>query len=217
MTKGPLENFIIKDGWMVPAIDTQCLPWVLNEIPKFDIVLKYVKSRKTFVQAGGNIGVFPALLAHHFDLTITFEPDEENYKALIANTDHLNNILPVRAALGENNGKARELVIDRTNIGAHRMEYGNGDIPVYTIDEITPSEGGVSLIWLDIEGAELIALKGGIEAIKRDKPVIVLEMAGHSKRFYDIDEEVTRNWLKNLGYELVEKTQQDEIFVHTGI
>lgn len=218
MTKGPFEGFVIKDGWVVPEVDTQCLPWVLNEVPKFEIVKKHLKSQEVMIQAGGNIGVFPVLLADTFQEIHTFEPDEANYTALLSNISNLSNVLPYKRALGEQTGNARELVIDRTNIGAHRMEFGAGDIDVTTIDSLWsmfyPLE--VSLIWLDIEGAELIAMKGGIETIKRDKPVIVLEMAGHSKRFYNIDEGETRRWLKELGYELAEKTQQDEIFVHNG-
>lgn len=216
MKIGPLEKFVIKDGWVVPAIDTQCLPWVLNEVPKFDVVLKYVKGRGTLVQAGGNIGVFPVLLHKHFDFVHTFEPDEENFAALLLNTMDCHNVYPCQCALGEKEGDAREVIVDKTNIGAHRMEYGSGRIPVDTIDNLTQSDD-VTLIWLDIEGAELIALKGAVETLKDKRPVVVLEMAGHSRRFYGIEESETRNWLKNLGYELVEKTQQDEIFVHKGI
>lgn len=213
MTSGPYVGLTIRNGWVVPEIDNQCLPWVLNEIPKFDVVMKYVTNKGTCIQAGGNIGVFPHLLCKHFEFIYSFEPDEANFKALELNTLG-DNVSCIPVALGEKKSSGIMRVIDPTNIGAHRIEFNEGGIIVSTIDEYFLGE--VGLIWLDIEGAELLALKGGIDTIKTFKPVIVLEMAGHSKRFYNIDEEETHAWLKSLGYEAVESVQQDVIFVHKG-
>jgi FkbM family methyltransferase len=213
VTSGPYVGLTIRNGWVVPEIDNQCLPWVLNEIPKFDVVMKYVTNKGSCIQAGGNIGVFPHLLCKHFEWIYSFEPDEANFKALELNT-HNDNVSCLPVALGEKKSSGIMRVIDPTNIGAHRIEFNEGGIKVNTIDEYLLGE--VGLIWLDIEGAELLALKGGIDTIKTFKPVIVLEMAGHSKRFYNIDEEETHAWLKSLGYEAVESVQQDVIFVHKG-
>lgn len=211
MTVGPYEGLTIRNGWVVPEIDNQCLPWVLNEIPKFDVVMKYVKNKGCCIQAGGNIGVFPHLLSKEFEWFYSYEPDDANFKAMQLNTLG-DNVSCIRAAIGEKESSGIMRVIDPTNIGAHRIEFNEGGIKVETIDSFLYSE--VGLIWLDIEGAELLALKGGIETIKMWKPVIVLEMAGHSKRFYNIDESETHAWLKELGYEAVESVQQDVIFVH---
>ena len=213
MTSGPYVGLTIRNGWVVPEIDNQCLPWVLNEIPKFDVVMKYVKNKETCIQAGGNIGVFPHLLCKHFEWVYSFEPDEVNYTALELNTLS-DNVSPIKSGLGERAGKGIIRVIDPTNIGAHRIDFDTGDIKIEAIDDGFYRD--VGLIWLDIEGAELLALKGGAETIEMWKPVIVLEMAGHSKRFYNIDEEETHAWLKSLGYEAVESVQQDVIFVHKG-
>lgn len=219
MTKGPYEGYTIKDGWLVPEVDTQCLPWVLNEVPKFDAVLKYVKNFDSCIQAGGNIGVFPKLLSKHFKNIYSYEPDPANFKALMANVAS-ETVIAYPMALGEKQEFGEVLVLDPTNIGAHRMGFGRGTVKVNTIDYLHHFSGSwyddVGLIWLDIEGAELLALKGGVETIKSNKPVIVLEMAGHSQRFYNIPEDDTYAWLHSLGYEAVEHVQQDVIFVHKG-
>jgi len=211
VTVGPYEGLTIRNGWVVPEIDNQCLPWVLNEIPKFEVVMKYVKNNGVCIQAGGNIGVFPHLLSKEFEWFYSYEPDDANFKAMELNTLG-DKVSCIKAALGEKRSVGTMRVIDPTNIGAHRIDYDAGDIQVESIDSNLFSE--VGLIWLDIEGAELLALKGGVETIKMWKPVIVLEMAGHSKRFYNIDEDETHAWLKALGYEAVESVQQDVIFVH---
>lgn len=211
---GPHPDLTIRDGWVVPTVDNQCLPWVLNEVPKIEAVLKYVKNRALCVQAGGNIGIFPYYLSKHFELVETFEPDEVNMRALQMNCAGIDNIFPYKVGLGEKEGRGEMHVLDPTNIGAHRINYNKGSVEIVTID--SNYQPPTDLIWLDIEGAELLALKGAIETIKSYKPVIVLEMAGHSKRFYGIDEDETHAWLRELGYEAVENIQQDVIFVHKG-
>ena len=213
MTVGPYEGLTIRNGWVVPEIDTQCLPSVLNEIPKFEVVMKYVTNNGVCIQAGGNIGVFPHLLSKEFEWFYSYEPDLANFKAMKLNTIG-DNVSCLFSAIGETESSGIMRVIDPTNIGAHRIEFNEGGIPVETIDSKLYSE--VGLIWLDIEGAELLALKGGIETIKTWKPVIVLEMAGHSERFYGIPESETEGWLKELGYEVATRIMNDVIYVNKG-
>ena len=213
MTVGPYEGLTIRNGWVVPEIDTQCLPSVLNEIPKFEVVMKYVTNNGVCIQAGGNIGVFPHLLSKEFEWFYSYEPDLANFKAMKLNTIG-DNVSCFFSAIGEKESKGIMRVIDPTNIGAHRIEFNEGGIPVETIDSKLYSE--VGLIWLDIEGAELLALKGGIETIKAWKPVIVLEMAGHSEHFYGIPESETEGWLKELGYEVATRIMNDVIYVNKG-
>ena len=213
MTVGPYEGLTIRNGWVVPEIDNQCLPSVLNEIPKFEVVMKYVTNNGVCIQAGGNIGVFPHLLSKEFEWFYSYEPDLANFRAMKLNTIG-DNVTCFFSAIGEKESKGIMRVIDPTNIGAHRIEFNDGVIPVETIDSKLYSE--VGLIWLDIEGAELLALKGGIETIKAWKPVIVLEMAGHSERFYGIPESETEGWLKELGYEVATRIMNDVIYVNKG-
>ena len=51
------------------------------------------------------------------------------------------------------------------------------DIVVKTdlLDEIIPSGEKIDFIKIDVEGAELQVLKGGMELIRRNKPVIIFE------------------------------------------
>ena len=46
--------------------------------------------------------------------------------------------------------------------------------------------------------------------------MIVLEMAGHSERFYGIPESETEGWLKELGYEVATRIMNDVIYVNKG-
>ncbi len=57
----------------------------------------------------------------------------------------------------------------------------------------------VSIIHLDIEGFELIALRGAQETIKKWKPMIAVEDLGNSENYgYSID--VLESFLNQFGY-----------------
>lgn len=57
----------------------------------------------------------------------------------------------------------------------------DGDIPTVLIDDLKLED--VDLIYLDIEGSEHPALTGGLETIRRCRPVIGLEDKGFSRRY----------------------------------
>lgn len=65
------------------------------------------------------------------------------------------------------------------------------------------------LIQLDLEGYEFNALLGGIETIKRCKPVIVIEdFSAWSKR-YDSSLSKIEDLLFSLGYAFIDKIQSN--------
>jgi FkbM family methyltransferase len=203
------DRFTTKDGWVVPVIDQWCFPTVIGEVAKFDPVLKRVKKFDTLIQAGGNIGIFPKLLAKYFDVVHTFEPDDVNWIAMKANLDGIKNVYAHKAGLGETFGNGTVRVVDDRNIGAHFIGYGEGDVEIMPIDSIGTKN--VGLIWLDIEGAELFALKGAEKTILRDSPVIVLEFRNHPHS-YGHSHDDTIKYLEELGYKAVEQLEYDTVF-----
>jgi FkbM family methyltransferase len=49
------------------------------------------------------------------------------------------------------------------------------EVPVMRLDDCVDPERAVSLLKIDVEGAELGVLEGGIEMLKRDQPTVVFE------------------------------------------
>ena len=57
------------------------------------------------------------------------------------------------------------------------------------LDNIIPESAGISLIKIDVEGAELPVLKGGMKTIKRCKPVIIFEYGKGAADYYGVKPE----------------------------
>jgi len=136
----------------------------------------HVKMRRTCIQAGGNLGMYPRLLSRMFQTVYTFEPDPTNFYVLSLNNP-AENVLCFQAALGE---KPKMITVDRAsplNVGETKISADGGPqgyIPTLTIDSFS-WENGVDLIFLDVEGYENRVLNGATRTIKKFKPVIIVE------------------------------------------
>lgn len=201
------------DGWWWPEIDRSARGVILQDVDT-DVpnLLAHIPGRQIIVQAGANVGVYPAALAAHFEFVVTVEPDEENYACLVANIGRIPNIRYRRAAFGEASGRASIHVVRADNVGAHRIEPGEGEIPVITIDDMELV--GCDAIWLDIEGYELPALKGAARTIEQFSPVICVEDKGLNAAF-GIGPGALQAWLAERGYEQVGRFGRDKVFRRT--
>ena len=66
----------------------------------------------------------------------------------------------------------------------------------------------ISFIKIDIQGYELLALRGAIEIIKENKPIIICEVM---TSFYSNEEKID-SFLKSIGYEKVISIGKDRIY-----
>jgi len=65
------------------------------------------------------------------------------------------------------------------------------------LDNIIPSDSRVSFIKIDIEGAEYLAMRGGVETIKRSRPLIVFEAGKKGTSCYGITPDQIFSFLEN--------------------
>jgi FkbM family methyltransferase len=196
------------EGWQVPDIDECCLPAILSELPDLNVSYTHMNQFRTVIQAGGNIGVYPASMANRFDRVITVEPDPVNYSALLLNVKGMKNIEHQQAAFGDKPGTAAMDHIQPENIGAHQLKQGT-DVKVVTIDSYGVKD--CDFLQLDVEGSEHQALLGAEQTIKKSYPVITLELKGLGSRYGYTDED-TINLLQDWGYEIVGRVNRDVIF-----
>jgi hypothetical protein len=203
-----LASLIQRRGWWVPAKDQVALDIILREVNDLAEILPLCKDYRRVVQAGGNVGIWPKALSEKFRAVHTFEPDVDNYAALIQNTAGVINILRTRGGLGDCFDTGAMDHIDPDNIGAHQIKDGN-DFQIMPIDSFEYDD--VDLIQLDIEGFEHFAMLGAEDTIDRCSPVICLELKGLGKR-YGVEDSETVDFLAGLGYKISKRIHRDVIF-----
>lgn len=179
-------------AWQGPKID-----WESSHI---NVLLNAVKDFTACVQAGGNQGMYPRLLADYFRNVYTFEPDPLNFYCLAYNCQ-MDNIHKLQAALGATTGLARVERQSMINTGCHTISTdGICSVPMLTIDSLKLPYCG--FIQLDIEGYEANALIGALETIERCKPVIQCERGGEN----------ILSLLKPFGYKILGTSAMDTVY-----
>lgn len=208
---GAHAEIVVRNGWAVPTTDTKALQAILREVRGIDSALAYCTSKRTAIQAGGNIGIWPKTLSSSFDAVITAEPDRTNFHALCVNTGDCKNIEKHNAGFSDKEQQV-SMTLFADNIGAHFINPNSeGDTELITIDSLGVKD--CDLLQLDIEGSEHQALLGAEKTIKASHPVIMLELKGLGRKFGYTDQN-TVDLLKSWGYSLVKTWCKDFIFTY---
>lgn len=198
-------------GYFWPNSDVHCAAAITSEALMFmGKFLARVPGRDIAVQAGGNVGVYPLSLAQSFRTVHTFEPEWENFKCLCANLDRIpveGTVTPYRAALGSEVGSCGLRQGHDDNTGTFHV-HGTGTVPMQTIDALNLPV--CDLIWLDVEGYELEALKGAEQTIVRLWPAVIVEENGLATTHGHGD---ASGWLRERGYRPILKHGNDCLYL----
>ncbi len=195
--------------WLYPTADKNTINWPFREgSTDVEAALKgaapFLTQKRTCVQAGACIGIWPMRLSQEFDRVITFEAQDVNFKCALHNIEGIQNISIHNAALGKDNTKKIKMhqegkFVDHS--GAWWVVPG-GDIPTICIDDLGLTE--VDMMWLDIEGSEYDALVGASETINRCKPVIGVECREFVGRYNNGESPLTL-LQKRFDYRLISR------------
>jgi FkbM family methyltransferase len=191
-----------------PETDRGAAAALFNDARGIPDVVAFCTGRDVAVQAGGNCGIWPRDLSAMFRLVYTFEPDPMNFRCLCANVP-AENVVKFNAALGDTH-ETVGMMLRPDNVGAHRIS-GAGDIPTLRIDDLGLQS--CDLIYLDIEGYEMKAIVGGMETIRRCRPVIVVEDKGLSEHYGQPKGAVIES-MRSAGYRVAARLHHDVVFVN---
>lgn len=199
----------IRDRWVWPKADGIAFDHIRLYAPLLRTVARYPKQRGVCVQAGGNAGMYPAILAEYYDRVITFEPEDLNFHCLTENCKRFSNVEAHQAILGDSDctvgltlpegWNGSEVCV---NTGAFHVD-GEGSIPQVRIDDLNLDR--LDFLQLDVEGYELNALRGAAKTIDKFSPVIMLECFNQGADPHPFVEE--------LGYHRVIKGVYDQVFM----
>lgn len=174
------------------------------------VAYRHCKQFRVAVQAGGNMGVWPWLMAKQFHYVATFEPDPRCFEMLQENLRGVPNISAYNSALWHTPGVCAIKDLHANNLGAQHIVPNTGVVPMETIDSY--EFGNCDLIYLDIEGAELGALMGATQTIEACKPTIVVEDKGLSDKFGSKKGDIEK-WLADFGYVVAARVHRDVVLV----
>ena len=150
---------------------------------------------KHIIDAGGYVGDTALLFSSYTDKSIhVFEASPSNMD-IIRETIRLNqleNIVPVSKALGEKSGTATFSLGERNSCNSlvERPGYNypnHIEVPVITLDDyVRENNLEVGLINVDIEGGEQLLLKGAVETIRTQHPILLISIYHSANDFFEI-------------------------------
>lgn len=168
---------------------------------------------------GASVGLFSVYAANKTDKVISFEPDPEIRARLIENIElnKLSNKVIVRDnAIGDKDGDM-QLHSDGVNgmspsIAELKRHKNSITIPIRTMDSLLADDLiKPTVIKIDIEGAELMALRGGKELLSGTTKPRLLFMEVHPNFLKDMgstDAELI-SLLKEYGYKIISTSWRD--------
>ena len=169
----------------------------------------------TVVHAGAFFGDFLPALSKHCKKVRAFEPNTLNFQAAqeTCRMNDLQNVILKHAALGHHfNSVMLEIeTADGKKLGGGskivtETDKANELVPQTTIDKEVDEHEHVSIIQLDVEGYELLALRGARKTILRCRPIVILELLQDKDFVFEV--------MNHLGYELANfKLHENFVFL----
>jgi len=138
---------------------------------------------------GDTIRSFAKAVNGRFDHVYAFEPDPVTYRALQSNFANEPRVEPINAGLHRENGVLR--FKDDGSRGAIFASDGAITMPVTSLDDVL-GQKRVTYIKMNIEGAEIDALYGAEQAIRRERPKLAISVYHRPSDLWRIPEIVAQ-------------------------
>lgn len=154
----------------------------------------------TFIDIGAYIGdTYEVMKAMYSNIKkyYAYEPSKDNFENLTKEINNSDDRVVFRnSALGEDN-----TYIEMGKSGGEfgilsEEESGFEQVQVRRLDDEDLEVYGTLVIKMDVEGAELSVLKGGINTIKKYRPIMAICVYHHYKDIYELPRFLVDNGLK---------------------
>ena len=158
----------------------------------FNLSFPYIKKFRNSVDVGCRDGEYTRFLQKYFNHTFCFDSRLSNFFPYNVN---INKVSHYQCALGDKN----EFII--MSGGTHKKIPGHMyKAKCYRLDDFKLNN--IDYIKIDVEGFEKKVIKGGIETIERNSPLIVIEQ--NDETLENEDKHEAKNFLeKKLNYKCV--------------
>jgi len=207
-------------GWYLPKSDNHFYEYLLkapeangrriyqfHHIDKcFDYLLQ--RSRITAIDIGAHVGFWSFYLYKNFKIVHAFEPVKDFRDCFNLNVK-AKNVNLYDCALGSENSFV-SMEIDQSNSGkTHIKNQSLADqTPIKKLDDFKFEN--VDFIKIDVEGYEEFVIKGGIETLKKNHPLIIIEQKSGADR-YGLEKYGAIKELESIGAKVIERVVDDFI------
>lgn len=216
---GPLRLFHADQGISRWLFDGKGI-W---EAEIIELFRKHFPRGRNIVDAGANLGLHTialAKMAQNSETVYAFEPHPEVYELFAANCSQFSNVKCFNKALSDS-----QRVFHMPSIkhavnagGCNLLENNVGES--YSVESVTLDQleiPNVGLMKIDVEGHEGACIRGATNTIRRDKPILVVEIMGGTSRdtastlaIEAIDRQI--NSICELGYRCENVSSHDYLF-----
>lgn len=197
------------------------------EVGDIGLLRSFVAPGSAVLDVGANIGEFTLKFARWVGSNgrvHAFEPENANYRHLMERLEEAgvgDRVAAVEAAVADEDGELR-LVINRQQPADHRLGETGVPVDAVALDSYLEREESrpVSLIKIDVQGAELLVLAGARATVAAHRPALFVEVADSCLREFGGDARELLELLTGLGYRihrLLAKEVSDAIDLETAL
>lgn len=183
------------------------------QLKKYLAALPHVGQRRHAVDIGANVGLWTRVMAADFGRVTCFEPNPETEEAFWLNNSQTtgvdSRVTLHRVALGAEPGEVRLFTKRRSTAFTRVKDDGDTAVEQRTLDSFNLAD--VDFIKIDVEGWEHNVVKGGIETIRRCKPVMIVEQKPNNAELHGLKQYGAVNLLKKWGAREVANISGDVI------
>lgn len=151
------------------------------EASGIDGLRRFVREGSSVIDVGANVGFFTERFARWVGprgRVIAIEPEARNHAELVRRLAARGLDGCVRAVLAAADAKsgAALLMINPDHPGDHRLADEGDPVRTVTLDDLTAPDQDISLVKIDVQGAEMRVLAGASAILARERPALFVEV-----------------------------------------
>jgi FkbM family methyltransferase len=164
-----------------------------------------------FADVGAHIGQYTLIAAERGAYVHAFEPNPQNLARLQRNLElnHLTQVVFNSVAVSDRPGESVFQLPEPANTGSGSLRSQDSGsknaitVKTITLDDYFASQPAAPhIIKLDVEGAELLALRGAVRLLRVRQPLLMLEVAKENLRAFGHTPEQLLDFLRQCNYRL---------------
>ena len=179
------------------------------------LISQYVTPGSIALDIGAHIGTHTVTMARCVGkdgVVFAFEASRSTYRELVYNlvSNGCSNTYPIHAAIGKDKSVVDVIISHPHNEGgSYVINAQGGSDTVVQLPLDAFNLNNVSFIKIDVENMEADVLDGAALTIRRNKPVILIEIQGNGQRPVQLGEDsekmalISLEKIRNLGYSLI--------------